>query len=59
MTFSLRPCVTSPLLAVLLPVLLFASGAQAQDYATAQPVDRIAAVVNEDVILRSELERCV
>jgi peptidyl-prolyl cis-trans isomerase SurA len=59
MTFSLRPCVTSPLLAALLPVLLFASSAQAQDYATAQPVDRIAAVVNEDVILRSELERAV
>src|SRR5690606_19246562 len=36
-----------------------AAGALAQTYAAAQPVDRIAAVVNEDVILRSELERAI
>ncbi|MDE2406639.1 MAG: peptidylprolyl isomerase [Xanthomonadaceae bacterium] len=59
MTPSLRLRAPHSLLAALLPVLLFASGAPAQDYATPQPVDRIAAVVNEDVILRSELERAV
>ncbi|RZA20156.1 MAG: molecular chaperone SurA [Lysobacteraceae bacterium] len=47
------------LLAVALAGLLFAAGAQAQSYAAAAPVDRIAAVVNEDVILRSELDRAV
>lgn len=46
------------LLATLLPLLLLAGGAQAQD-AALQPVDRVAAVVNEDVILRSELDRAV
>lgn len=50
---------TRSLLALALAGLLFASGAQAQDYAGAAPVDRIAAVVNEDVILRSELDRAV
>ncbi len=59
MTSSHRLCAPPSLLAALLPVLLFASGTHAQDYATAQPVDRIAAVINEDVILRSELERAV
>lgn len=49
------------LLACLLPVLLAAPVALptlaiAQDL---QPIDRIAAVVNEDVILRSELDRAV
>ena len=47
------------LLALALAGLLFAVGAQAQSYAGAAPVDRIAAVVNEDVILRSELDRAV
>lgn len=47
------------LLALALAGLLFASGAQAQSYAGTAPVDRIAAVVNEDVILRSELDRAV
>ena len=36
--------------------VLFAVNAQAQDL---QPLDRIAAVVDEDVILASELERAV
>ncbi|QNN45860.1 peptidylprolyl isomerase [Thermomonas brevis] len=44
------------LLAALLPLLLLAGGASAQEF---QPVDKIAAVVNEDVILRSELDRAV
>ena len=49
-----------PLLLALLPALLFAGGALAQDAASSQqPVDRIAAVVNEDVILRSELDRAI
>lgn len=46
-------------LAIALAGLLFAAGVQAQDYAGTIPVDRIAAVVNEDVILRSELDRAV
>ena len=44
------------LIAGLLPV---APAALAQDTAGLAPVDRIAAVVNEDVILRSELERAL
>lgn len=44
----------------LLPVLLLAGQAQAQsDTTSLQPVDRIAAVANEDVILRSELDRAI
>lgn len=35
------------------------TGAPAQAQTTLQPIDRIAAVVNEDVILRSELDRAV
>lgn len=46
------------LLALLLSGLL-AQGAAAQAPAATTPVDRIAAVVNEDVILRSELDRAV
>lgn len=42
-----------------LAALLLAGTAQAQTYADSQPVERIAAVVNEDVILRTELERAV
>ena len=44
MTSSSRLYAPHSLLAALLPVLLLASSAQAQDYATPQPVDRIAAV---------------
>ena len=47
------------LLAAALASLLVAGNAQAQSYAGSQPVDRIAAVVNEDVILRSELDRAI
>jgi peptidyl-prolyl cis-trans isomerase SurA len=47
------------LLAIALAGLLFAAGAQAQSYAGTAPLDRIAAVVNEDVILRSELDRAI
>ena len=43
----------------LLPILLLAGGVSAQDAAAPQPVDRIAAVVNDDVILRSELDRAI
>ncbi len=50
---------TRSVLATTLAGLLFATGAQAQSYAGTEPVDRIAAVVNEDVILRSELDRAV
>lgn len=39
--------------------LLFAGTVHAQATAALQPVERIAAVVNEDVILRSELQRAV
>jgi peptidyl-prolyl cis-trans isomerase SurA len=46
-------------LALALAGLLFAAGAHAQSYAGTTPVDRIAAVVNEDVILRSELDRAM
>lgn len=59
MTSRSRLHAPHPLLVALLPLLLCASGVQAQDYASMQPVDRIAAVVNEDVILRSELDRAV
>lgn len=47
------------LLAATLAGLLFAGVAHAQSTASLQPVERIAAVVNEDVILRSELDRAV
>ena len=50
---------TRSLLALALAGLLLAAGAHAQSYAGAAPIDRIAAVVNEDVILRSELDRAV
>lgn len=59
MTATHRPRAPRFLLAALLPMLLLAGSALAQEPATAQPVDRIAAVVNEDVILRSELERAI
>ena len=47
------------LLAGVIAGLLFAGTVQAQATAPLQPVERIAAVVNEDVILRSELQRAV
>lgn len=46
------------LTSALLPLLLLAGSAQAQSEGT-QPVESIAAVVNEDVILRSDLDRAV
>lgn len=55
----MSPAPSRSLLALTLAGLLFASGAQAQSYAGAAPVERIAAVVNEDVILRSELDRAM
>ena len=57
---TLHPRALRPLLsALLLPVLLLAGTAIAQDAASLEPVDRVAAVVNEDVILRSELDRAI
>lgn len=47
------------LLAGVIAGLLFAGTVHAQATAALQPVERIAAVVNEDVILRSELQRAV
>ena len=47
------------LLAGVIAGLLFAGTVHAQASAALQPVERIAAVVNEDVILRSELQRAV
>ena len=47
------------LLAGVIAGLLFAGTGHAQASAALQPVERIAAVVNEDVILRSELQRAV
>jgi len=44
---------------VLAGFLLGANLAQAQTYASTEPVDRIAAVVNEEIILRSELDRAL
>ena len=55
--FAMRA--TRTLLAAALASALLVGGAQAQSYAGSQPVDRIAAVVNEDVILRSELDRAI
>ena len=59
MTQTHRPRALRTLAAMLLPTLLFTGTALAQDVAPTQPVERIAAVVNEDVILRSELDRAV
>ncbi len=48
------------LASLLLPALLLAGHAGAQQAAAPlQPVEQIAAVVNDDVILRSELERAI
>lgn len=46
-------------LALVLAGMLATGGTSAQSYAGMESVDRIAAVVNEDVILRSELDRAV
>ena len=46
-------------LALVLAGLLAHGTVVAQSYATATPVDSIAAVVNEDVIVRSELDRAI
>lgn len=46
-------------LVLLLPILLCAGTASAQQSADLAPVESIAAVVDEDVILRSDLDRAV
>lgn len=53
-----NPFAMKTLLACLFAVAALA-GAPLQAQSTLQPIDRIAAVVNEDVILRSELNRAV
>jgi len=50
----MKTMINRALLAALLAVTVGAAGAQ-----SLQPLDRIAAIVNEDVILQSELERAV
>ena len=59
MTPAFTKRATRTLLAAALASALLVGAAQAQSYAGSQPVDRIAAVVNEDVILRSELDRAI
>lgn len=60
MTPAFRRLSRPLLLALLAAPLLPAVPASAQQAAArAQPVDRIAAVVNDDVILRSELDRAI
>ena len=60
MTDFLSPIFRRTALAVLIAGLLPAApAALAQSAAAIAPVDRIAAVVNEDVILRSELDRAL
>ena len=60
MTDFLSPIFRRTALAVLIAGLLPAApAALAQSTAALAPVDRIAAVVNEDVILRSELDRAL
>ena len=60
MTDFLSPIFRRTALAVMIAGLLPAAPtALAQSAAAIAPVDRIAAVVNEDVILRSELERAL
>ncbi|MEO5629183.1 MAG: peptidylprolyl isomerase [Thermomonas sp.] len=60
MTPFFSPIIRRSTLALLLAGLLPAApAALAQSYAGAEPVDRITAVVNEDVILRSELDRAL
>lgn len=45
--------------AFLLPILLFAGATKAQQAPAATPVESIAAVVDDDVILRSDLDRAI
>lgn len=60
MTAFLSPTIRRTALAILLAGLLPAAPvALAQSTVGTAPVDRIAAVVNEDVILRSELDRAL
>lgn len=60
MTDFLSPIFRRTALAVLIAgIVPAAPAALAQSTANIAPVDRIAAVVNEDVILRSELERAL
>ncbi len=60
MTQFFSPIVRRSALAILLAGLLPAApAALAQSYAGTEPVEQIAAVVNEDVILRSELDRAL
>lgn len=59
MTLTLRSRRSHPLISLLASALLLAGGANAQSAASLQPLDQIAAVVNEDVILRSELDLAV
>lgn len=55
--FFASPLLASPVLASLLAAgLLFGGNVRAQDL---QPIDRIAAVVDEDVILKTELDRAI
>jgi len=58
--FAMKTLFACPLLACVIAVSGVAAPAQAQTPAASlQPIDRIAAVVNEDVVLRSELDRAV
>ena len=57
MTSVLRPRFS--LFATVLPMLLAAGNVAAQNPTTTRPIDQIAAVVNEDVVLRSELDRAI
>ncbi|MET0288443.1 MAG: peptidylprolyl isomerase [Pseudoxanthomonas sp.] len=54
-----RPFLTGPLLASMIAVALAVSPVFAQTAATAQALDGIAAIVDEDVVLTSELDRAV
>ncbi len=60
MTPASKTCATRTLLSLVLAgLLLGANPANAQTYASTEPMDRIAAVVNEEIILRSELDRAL
>lgn len=60
MTPASNMCVPRTVLSLLLAgLLLGTSVAHAQTYAGSAPVDRIAAVVNEEIILRSEVDRAL
>lgn len=54
-----RPRLPRLFATLLLPALLLVGTASAQQPAAVQPVESIAAVVNEDVIMRSDLDRAV